>query len=302
MLGGTGMLGGKIARALLAKGDAVSLRVLVRKGAEDGKSGALVPELQSKGATMIGGDLLEPGSLDAATRDVDVVVSAVQGGEDVIIDGQVALANAAHRNGVQRIIPSDFAIDLFQVPADQHVFLGPRRRADEAIAAIGIEHVHVLNGAFMEVFINPVFGVFDLERGVASYWGDGDTKMDLTTTDDTARFVAEAALDPDLPNGKFAIAGDQLTMREAIEAVGEAIGHALAIKHLGPVSELERWIARQKATARSPMGYAMGQYQLEMETGRGKLSSLVNGRYPHIRPTTFREYLASADLHDKVPA
>lgn len=296
LAGGTGMLGGKIARALLAKGEAVELRLLTHRAPGDAKADAAIAALTSKGAAVVDGDLLDPNSLDAATRGVNVVVSAVQGGDDVIIDGQIALAEASHRNGVRRIIPSDFAIDLFGIPVDQHVWLGARRRADEAIAATGIGHLHVLNGAFMEVFLAPFFGVFDLAHGTASHWGDGNTKMDLTTTDDTALYVAEAVLDPDLPDGKFEVSGDKLTMNEAIAAVGEALGRPLTVKRLGSEAELEAWIARTKATAQSPMEYAMAQYQIAMETGQGKLTKLANGRYPHIRPQSFRQYLASADL------
>ena len=183
LLVGTGMLGSKLARALLAKREAVGLRVLARKG---GKAAASLEELKSLGATVVEGDLFDRASLDAATRGIDVVVSAVQGDDRVIIDGQVALAEAAHRNGVWRIIPSDFAIDLFAIPPEEHVWLGPRRRADERIASLGIGHLHVLNGAFMEVLLAPFFGIFDLEKGTAAYWGDGEQKMDVTTTDDTA--------------------------------------------------------------------------------------------------------------------
>jgi len=32
----------------------------------------------------------------------------------------------------------------------------------------------------------------DLENGVFEYWGDGETPLDFTTTDDTAKYVAEA--------------------------------------------------------------------------------------------------------------
>ena len=302
LVGGTGMLGGKIARALLAKEAAVDLRVLARKSGDGDKAAAALSDLKAQGATVVEGDLTDPGSLDAATKGIDVVVSAVQGGDDIIIDGQVALAEAAKRNGVRRIIPSDFAIDLFQIPADQHVFLGPRRRADERIATMGIGHLHVLNGAFMEVFLAPVFGVFDLEHGTATHWGDGNTKLDLTTTDDTALYVAEAVLDHSLPDGKFEIAGDQLTMREAIAAVGDALGQTLTVTRRGSEAELEAWIAKTKATAQSPMEYAMAQYQVAMETGRGKLGNLANGRYPNIKPKSFRDYLASANLRAPVSA
>jgi len=45
----------------------------------------------------------------------------------VIIEAQVQLYRAAEASGVKRFIPSDFSINLFNVPHDKHVFLGMRR-------------------------------------------------------------------------------------------------------------------------------------------------------------------------------
>ena len=149
-------------------------------------------------------------------------------------------------------------------------------------------------------------------RSAAEYRGDqkltngrkveGDQKLDLTTTDDTALYVAEAVLDRGLPDGAFEIAGDQVTIREAIEAVNEARGRPLAVQRLGSTDELKSWIAHTKATAKSPEAYGPAQYQIAMETGRAKLRNIVNGRYPHIRPKSFRDYLATLGLNAKVPA
>ena len=59
-----------------------------------------------------------------------------------------------------------------------------RRTADEAIAATGIESVHILNGAFMQMF-TPGAGVID-KNGVVAYWGDGERPIEVTSVSDTA--------------------------------------------------------------------------------------------------------------------
>jgi uncharacterized protein YbjT (DUF2867 family) len=110
LAGATGMLGGRIAHHLLEQPDA-RVRLLVRDMTS--KKHAL-DAFAAKGAELIEGDLADPASLDRATQGVDVIVSAVQGGPDVIIDGQVALAAAGKRNGLRRILPSDFGLDLFK--------------------------------------------------------------------------------------------------------------------------------------------------------------------------------------------
>ena len=92
----------------------------------------------------------------------------------MIVDGQLALARAAARNGVRRILPSDFALDIFKAPPGEHVYFDLRREADELIADTGIEHVHVLNGAFMDGFVDAFF---DHETRTATYWGSGERAL-----------------------------------------------------------------------------------------------------------------------------
>jgi uncharacterized protein YbjT (DUF2867 family) len=83
--------------------------------------------LIARGVEIVLGDLSDQASLDRATRGVDSVVSALQGGPDVIIDGQTALAKAAADNGVRLFIPSDFSVDLFKLPDGSHPNLDIRR-------------------------------------------------------------------------------------------------------------------------------------------------------------------------------
>jgi uncharacterized protein YbjT (DUF2867 family) len=101
LAGATGMLGNRIADHLLEQGD-VDLRLLLRAPSPPGSKAASVNALTRRGATVVTGDVTDPASLDAATTDVDVVVSALQGGFDVIADGQIALAESAAHNGVRR--------------------------------------------------------------------------------------------------------------------------------------------------------------------------------------------------------
>lgn len=295
VVGATGMLGGKITRALLAKGGAASLRVMVRPGsADDARTKAKLDGLARLGAEVVPGDLADHASLGDATRGMEVVVSALQGGPEVIVQGQAALLDAAKLNGVRRMIPSDFAVDLFEVEDGWHPLLNMRKEADRAVAASGLEHVHVLNGVFMEYLFEPQFGVFDVAAGTASYWGDGTTKLDMTTTDDTARYTAEAALDRDLPSGKFAVVGDRMTVLEAGRVYEEVRGKHLAPRSQGSLAELERHILDTKAGNPDPMAIVPAAYQLAMFSGRATLKDVQNSRYPSIAPTRLRDYLAKA--------
>lgn len=212
LAGATGMLGRQVARHLLDQPD-TRVRLLVRGGNVAGKRPALDP-LLVRGAEIIEGDLADRASLDRATQGVDVIVSAVQGGPDIIIDGQVALAEMGRRNGVRRILPSDYALDLFKATPNEHMMFDLRRTADERIAATGIEHVHVLQGAFMELF-GPGMGTIDYDAGTVTFWGDGTQPIEVTSVEGTARMVARVALDRTIESGKFAFAGDRIPIHDA---------------------------------------------------------------------------------------
>ncbi len=132
---------------------------------------------------------------------------------------------------------------------------------------------------------------FDLEHQTFQYWGDGETPLDFTTTDDTAKYVAEAVSDPGLANTALEVAGDVLTAKQLKAAYEEATGNRLAEKPLGSVEELKAWIAAKKPSASSPVEYIPQQYEYAMVSGKGKLDRIQNDRYPHIKPLTVRQYL-----------
>ena len=282
LAGATGMLGGRIAHYLLEQPDA-RVRLLVRDIA--GKKHAL-DSFATKGAELIEGDLADPASLDRATHGVDVIVSAVQGGPDIIVDGQVALAAAGKRNGVRRILPSDFGLDLFKATPGEHAAFDWRRTADERIAAIGLEQVNILQGGFMELFM-PGMGAINLEKGTVGFFGDGNRPIDVTSVEDTARMTARVALDRTVPAGKFAFAGDQLSFRQAGEIVAARTGRTLKPVSFGSEADL-----RGAMAAADPQKRVMLAYLLYMLTGQAALTGLKNDRYPDLKLGRFAEFAA----------
>lgn len=274
--GATGMLGSEIAASLLRRG--AQVRALVRPGSAGTEAARTLKE---RGAEIVPGTLERP---DRALDGVDVVVSAVQGGPDVVVDGQVALLRAAEKAGVSRLIPSDFAVDLFRLDDGDNVFLDDRRKAHEAFAGTGVQVTSVLNGAFPEVMTAPFLEIVDWEKGTFSYWGDGDQPCDFTTVADTAAYTAAVALDADV-SGPVRVAGDVLSMKDFHAALERGSGRRLELRRLGGTEELAAEIGRRKAEASGPTDYVALQYVWAMVTGKAKLEPLDNGRYPDIRPT-----------------
>lgn len=286
LAGATGMLGSQIARHLLDQPEA-RLRLLVR-GADAGKRAALGP-LLARGAESIEGDLADRASLDRATQGVDVIVSAVQGGPDVIVDGQLALAEAGRRNGVRRILPSDYALDLFKATPGEHMMFDLRRIADEKVAATGIEHVHVLQGAFMAMF-GPGMDTFDYDAGTVTFWGDGTQPIEVTSVEDTAQMVARVALDRTVQSGKFAFAADRISILGAADVIEAQTGRRFERRSNGSEADLRAAMTAAAKDTANPFKAVMLAYQLYMLTGQTALSDLQNHRYPDVQLESFAQF------------
>ena len=289
LAGATGMLGNRIAVHLLDQGD-VQVRLLLRAARpSDAAKAQALDALIAAGATVAVGDVTDPMSLEAATAGVDVVVSALQGGRDIIVDGQVALAQAAARNGVRRFIPSDFAIDLFAAPEGAPQF-DARRDAARTLDALPLQVVHVLNGAFMDMMLDPATpGLVNLPAGTVMLYGTGDEEFDLTTVEDTARFAARLASDPADVSGVRYLSGARASFNTIIAETERLTGTALTRTVLGSADDLRHITA----TADDPWSVVPQWYFLAMLTV-APFPTNDNDRYPDARPTGLRDYLTSA--------
>ncbi|MFZ7088986.1 NmrA family NAD(P)-binding protein [Curtobacterium sp. RRHDQ10] len=286
--GATGTLGNRIAHHLTdSPGDEVAVRLLVRDPSpSDAGKRALLDGLTGRGATLVQGDLADEDALRAAVEGVDVVVSAVQGGPDVIVDGQVRLARAAAGAGARRFIPSDFALDIWNAPSEAPMF-AMRRSADAAIDDTGLEVLHVLNGAFMDMMTDPrTAGVVDLAAGAGRYWGAGDDPFDVTLIEDVARFTARLAVDTTAAPGVHAISGSRVTFSELIDTAERVTGSTFSRERRGGEEDLRRTIE----TASNPWHAIGAWYNLSMLT-TPPFATVENDRYPDARPSTFEEYL-----------
>ncbi len=67
----------------------------------------------------------------------------------------------------------------------------------------------------------------------------------------------------------------------------------------GTLDELKTWIEKTKLNNPNLWTFLPEQYQWGMFTGKLKLTHLANDRYPHIQPTSDRNWLA-ATQPDKI--
>jgi len=187
---------------------------------------------------------------------------------------------------VRRILPSDFALDLFKATSGEHAAFDARRSADEQIAALGLEQVNMLQGGFMELF-TPGMGAIDLDAGTVGFFGDGNRPIEVTSVEDTARMVARVALDRDVPAGKFAFAGDRISFRQAGEIVSKQTGRELKPVSFGSEADL-----RAAMAASPPEKKVMLAYLLYMLNGQTALTGLQNDRYPDLKLERFADFAA----------
>ncbi|TDC93256.1 NAD-dependent epimerase/dehydratase family protein [Nonomuraea deserti] len=282
--GATGRLGRLIVDSLRRRD--VRVRALVRPGNTEGRQAFDDPAIE-----IVEGDIRDPADrLTRALQGVDVVVSAVQGGAEVIIDGQVNLLRAAEQAGVPRWIPSDFSLGIDRLDYGDNDFADLRKRAAESYRSSTVAPTSVLIGAFLEVLNMPFYNWVDWESGTFNYWGDGDQPVDFSTYSDTAEWTAEVALDPSAAGRTVRVAGDVLTLKELRRAMERGSGRRLEARQLGTTDDLRAEIECRKAVATDAFEYLLLQYNWAMVTGKGKLDPLDNHRYPGIQPIGAEEY------------
>ena len=289
LAGATGELGLGIAHHLRQRGAAV--RALVRTGSTN----PTVTTLREIGAEVVAVDFASVAALTEACRGAACVVSALSGLREVIVETQKRLLDAAVAAGVPRFIPSDYSADYTTLPNGSNRNLDMRREFNRLLDKAPIAATSVLNGMFADLLTGeaPVV-LFGLHR--IMYWGDADQPLDFTTIDNTAAFTAAAALDPATPR-YLRVAGEVASIRGVQAAASAATGQSFKLLRLGGLGVLAGLIkvTRTLAPGRNeifPAWQGM-QYLHNMLSGRAKLTSLDNARYPDLRWTPVREVLAT---------
>ena len=289
LAGATGNLGGRIARALLKRGG--KMRALVRHNSAPEK----VEALRKLGATITESDFGSIPELIEGCAGGSCVISALSGLRDVIVETQTLLLNAAVKAGVPRFIPSDYSIDFTKLPPGTNRNLDLRREFHERLDKAPIAATSILNGMFTDLLTGeaPMI-LFKFKRIV--YWENADQRLDFTTMDDSAEFIAAAALDASTPR-ILRIAGDQISAREMAAAVSDATGENFRLFRAGGLGRLSILIkiARAvlfKSKALYPPWQGM-QYFHNMFSGLAKLEPLDNDRYPGMKWTTVRDFIAA---------
>jgi NmrA-like family len=275
LAGATGDLGNKIARELIRKNARVV--ALVRLGISSEKR----KELQSLGCFVQEVDFSDSKALSEACQGGSVVVSALAGLRDVMVETQTCLLNAAVSAKVPRFIPSDFALDFTKLPADWNRNLSFRNEFRERADKADIKVTSILNGGFMNMLTGKApFVLFKINRILC--WGNPDQLTDWTTIEDTALFTAMASLDPETPR-YLKIAGDQISANGLAKIMSELTGEKFKVLRPGSLGVFKFIIGltkllTNKTDALYPPWQGM-QYMHNMYSGVAKFDKVDNDRY-----------------------
>lgn len=287
VVGATGKLGVKIARELAARG------AKVRATARAGSRREALEQLAAHHAEVVTADLTDDALLARACEGIEVVVSAVQGLRETIVDGQARLLRAAERAGVARMIPSDYAVDFFKTTEGGNRNLDLRREFNRILDDSPVRGVSVLCGAFMDLLAYGAIGPD--ANGVFRYWGDENMPYEFTHTDDVARFIAAVAIDRTALR-YVRVLGDAKAPRDLAGIFSESRGGAgVTLQSAGSLAELDRTIEKLRDADEAPNNifpvWQQLQYTRDMASGKARLTPVDNGRYPDIHPITIRGLL-----------
>ncbi len=286
--GATGDLGGRIVKALLNKGAAVT--AIVRASGNQEK----IKHLETLGINIYKVNNWTVEELANACNGASCVVCAMAGLGDVILDAQTILLDAAIAARVPRFIPSDYSLDFTKFSDGENRNLDLRRKFHNYLDNTVIASTSIFNGAFTELLTGQMPLLF-FKQKLVMYWGAADHPWNFTTMDDTAAYTANVALDVSTPR-YLRIAGDQISPREIKAVIDTITGQKFKfIKTggqglLGLIIKIAKTFSLSKHTL-YPAWQGM-QYMHNMIDKRSKISKLDNNRYPEMHWTTVKELLS----------
>ncbi len=259
VVGATGLVGGEICQRLIRRGERV--RALVRETSSKEK----VEALRSAGVELCTGDLKDPGSIAAACRGVDAVISTAsstlsrQAGDSIeAVDagGQLSLVNAAKDAGVGR-----FLFVSFRRPPGVSFPLGDaKEQVEQAVRSLNFTVIQA--SWFMEVWLSPALG-FDFANATARIYGPGTRPISWVSFRDVAEICAMALRHPAAERKTIEFGGPEaLSPLEVVARFEKTGGRPFRVEHV-PEAALraqfeEATDSMQKSFAALMLGYLHG--------------------------------------------
>jgi uncharacterized protein YbjT (DUF2867 family) len=225
VVGGTGMLGGQVVTALLARGKRV--RALVRPNSDSAR-------LSRPGVEIVQGDMMDPASLLRAMDGADAVVSTAAGytrhskGDTPEIDktGNRNLADAASRAGIRRFVLTSI-LTCDQTPQVPHFW--HKKLAEDKLEEVGVPFVSLRPGAFLDQITQMGGDAFAKRR--LMWIGSPTISLTYVLTSDVAGYLADAVDAPGVDGQRIDIGWDRpVSMQEIAQISGRLLGQEIRVR------------------------------------------------------------------------
>jgi nucleoside-diphosphate-sugar epimerase len=287
--GATGNLGFQIAENL------VQLNAIVIAIVRQSTSLDKIAKLQKIGVQVLQIDIQNIDAVAKACAGVSCVVSALSGLEDVIIDTQKILLDAAVKAGVPRFIPSDYSLDFTKFNDSENRNLDWRRKFHQYLDVQPIKATSIFNGAFMDMLTNEIPMII-FKKKLVLHWGSANHKMCFTKVSDVAKYTAHAALDAATPRYLY-IAGAYISPSEVREIASTVYGTRFKLLKTGGKGLLGFIIKMTKlfSPAKSELYPAWQgmQYMHNMIDERASNNKWDTNRYGDLQFTNVNELLTT---------
>jgi len=288
--GGTGKLGQLIVTRLLAKPN-VSLVLFARPGSAAKFSQSLISNPRVQVVELDLEKASEP-ELTQHLKGVHTILSTLLAGGSLLIDLQSRLLRAGKAAGISRFSPSDYSVSFLKIQPGEHPLLEARLAFKQILENDpSVKPIHFSTGVFSDSVYGKFIGYLDEANQQIKFYGTGDEKVQLTSYEDTAAYVAEVVADPSA-SGWFEFVGEESTMKKLAADYSLFTGKEFKPVSLGTQADLEALIKKLKEeNPNNPWAYIPLQYQWAILSDKGHLNNVVNAKYPQVKPKTVLQFL-----------
>jgi uncharacterized protein YbjT (DUF2867 family) len=227
VVGGTGMLGGQVITALLARGKQV--RALVRPQSD-------ATRIQRAGAVVVRGDMMDPASLLSAMDGADSVITSAAGytrhskGDTAEIDttGNRNLADAASRAGIRRFVLTSI-LTCDQTPQVPHFW--HKKLAEDRLEERGVPFVSLRPGAFLDQVTR--FGGDPFAKRRLMWLGSPTIPLSFVLTSDLAGYLADTVDASGVDGQRIDIGWDRpVSVQEIARISGRLLGQQIRVRSI----------------------------------------------------------------------
>ncbi|PVH69576.1 NAD(P)-binding protein [Cadophora sp. DSE1049] len=225
-------------------------------------------------------------NLRSLVQGCDVVICCYWADNETMVKAQKLLIDLSAEAKVNRYIASDYTIDYTKLEYGDIVEKDPMKEIKAYLdAKQDIKGVHILNGIFMETFLD-LTGVWNPETRTLRYWGTGSEKWELTTYQTCAQYVAAVALDPTAV-GITKFLGDKKSIFEIADGFEAICKFKPTLENRGSVQD-----CYQSRYSKEGFDAAVASFFYCILVGKVSLGEDLNNlRYQNVKPETIRQLL-----------